>query len=123
MTILIPEIEKIINEQLCLVATVNKQGKPNVAPKGTMRVLNNKELVYAEIFGGTTLQNILDNPEAIMVVAVDKETKKFVRLRGKAEIIKEGELYKKISKQVEEMKRGFPKPKAAIKIKVTDVIS
>ena len=123
MTILIPEIEKIINEQLCLVATVNKQGKPNVAPKGTMRVLNNKELVYAEIFGGTTLQNILDNPEAIMVVAVDKETKKFVRLRGKAEVIEEGELYKKIAKQVEEMKRGFPKPKAVVKIKIIEVIS
>lgn len=35
-----------------------------------MRVLNNEELVYAEIFGGTLLQNILNNPEAIMVVAV-----------------------------------------------------
>jgi len=123
MTILIPEIEKIINEQLCLVATVNKQGKPNVVPKGTMRVLNNKELVYAEIFGGATFQNILDNPEAIMVVAVDKETKKLVRFQGKAEVIKEGKLYKKIAKQVEEMKRGFPKPKAAIKIKVKKLIS
>ena len=117
------EIKKIINEQLCLIVTVNKQGKPNVAPKGTMRVLNNEELVYAEIFGGTTLQNILDNPEAIMVAAVDRETKKLVRLRGKAEVIKEGELYEKITKQVEEMKRGFPKPKAAIKIKVTEIIS
>jgi len=38
-------------------------------------------------------------------------------------VIKEGELYEKISKQVEELKRGFPKPKAAIKIKVTEVIS
>jgi len=120
---LTPEMEKIINQQLCLVATVNKQGKPNVAPKGTMRVLNNKELVYAEIFGGTTLQNILDNPEAIMIAAVDKETKKLVRLRGKAEVIKEGELYKKITKQVEEMKRGFPKPKAVVKIKIIEVIS
>lgn len=120
---LTPEIKKIISEQLCLIATVNKQGKPNVAPKGTMRVLNNEELVYAEIFGGTTFQNILDNPEAIMVVAVDRETKKILRLQGKAEVIKEGELYEKISKQVEELKRGFPKPKAAVKIKVTEVIS
>jgi len=58
------EIKKIINEQLCLIATVNKQGNPDVAPKGTMRVLNDEELSYAEIFGGTTLQNILDNSEA-----------------------------------------------------------
>lgn len=27
-----------------------------------MRVLNNEESVYAKIFGGTTFQNILDNP-------------------------------------------------------------
>jgi len=120
---LTPEIKEIISEQLCLIATVNKQGKPNIAPKGTMRVLNNEELVYAEIFGGTTLQNILDNPEAIMVVAVDRETKKLVRLQGKAEVIREGELYEKIAKQVEEMKRGFHKPKAAIKIKVKKLIS
>ena len=60
---LTPEIKEIISEQLCLIVTVNKQGKPDVAPKGTMRVLN------------------------------------------------------------EEGKRGFPKPKAAVKIKVTEVIS
>ena len=52
---LTPEIKKIINEQRCFIATVNKQGLPNIAPKGTMRVLNNEELVYAEIFGETTL--------------------------------------------------------------------
>jgi hypothetical protein len=44
-----------------------------------------------------------------------------VRLRGRAEVIREGELYEKIAKQVEEMKRGFPKPNVAIKIKVTVV--
>ena len=120
---LTPETKKIISEQLCLIVTVNKQGKPNVAPKGTMRVLNNEELVYAEIFGRTTLQNILNNPEAIIVVAVDRETKKLVRLRGKAEVIEEGELYKEIAKQVEKMKRGFPKPKAVVKIKIIEVIS
>ncbi len=120
---LTPEMKKIISEQLSLIVTVSKEGQPNVAPKGTMRVLNTEELVYAEIFGGTTLQNILDNPEAIIVVAVDRETKKLLRLRGKAEVIKEGELYEKITKQVEETKRSFPKPKAAIKIKITEVIS
>lgn len=61
---LTPEIKKIINEQLCLITTVNNQGNPDVAPKDTMVVLNNEELSYAEIFGGTTLQNISDNPEA-----------------------------------------------------------
>lgn len=58
-----------------------------------------------------------------MVVAVDRETKKLARLKGKVEVIREGKLYEKIAKQVEEMKRGFPKPKAAIKIKITEVIS
>jgi len=119
---LTPEIKKIINEQRCFIATVSKQGLPNVVPKGTMRVLNNEELVFAEIFGGTTFQNILDHPEAIMVAVVDRETKKLIRLRGRAEVIKGGELYKKITKQVEELKRGFPKPKAAIKIKITEVV-
>lgn len=35
-----------------------------------MRVLNNKELVYAEMFSGTTLQNLSDNPGATMVAVV-----------------------------------------------------
>lgn len=115
-------MKKIISEQLSLIVTVSKEGQPNVAPKGTMRVLNDEELVYAEIFGGTTLQNILDNPEAIMVAAVDRGTKELVRLRGKAEVIGEGELYEKIVEQVE-AKRGFPKPKAAVKIEITEIIS
>ncbi|KUK63468.1 MAG: hypothetical protein XD84_2044 [Desulfotomaculum sp. 46_80] len=54
---------------------------------------------------------------------MDRETKKLARLKGKVEVIREGKLYEKIAKQVEEMKRGFPKPKAAIKIKITEVIS
>lgn len=47
---LAPEIKRIINEQRCFIATVSKQGLPNIVPKGTMRILNNGELVYAEIF-------------------------------------------------------------------------
>jgi len=55
----------LINEQLCLIITVDKQGKPDVAPKGTMKVFSDDELIYAEIFRGATLKNILDNPEAV----------------------------------------------------------
>ena len=116
------DVKKIINDELCFIVTVDKNGNPDVAAKGSMKVLSDEELVYAEIFGKVTLQNLSDNPEAVMVVAVNKETKKMVRIKGKAEVLKEGELFDKITETIRKSKR-FPDPNAAIKIKVTEVIS
>jgi len=113
-------MQKFISENLCLIATVNKDSRPNVAPKGTFRVLDEKTLAYAEIYGQLTYQNLLANPY-VCVVAVSRQERAMVRCSGQAEIVTAGQLYDEMAAQVE--KRGLPRPQAVVKIALTEVRS
>lgn len=118
MASLTPAMQKFISENLCLIATVNKDSRPNVAPKGTFRVLDEKNLAYAEIYGQLTYQNLLANPE-VCVVAVNRQERAMVRCSGRAEIVTAGQLYDEIAAQVE--KKGLPRPQAIVKIAIEEV--
>jgi len=113
-------MQKFIGENLCLIATVNKDGCPNVAPKGTFRVLDEKTLAYAEIYGQLTYQNLLANP-CVCVVAVSRQERAMVRCSGQAEIVTTGQLYDEMAAQVE--KKGLPRPQAVVKIAIEEVRS
>lgn len=118
MATLTAATQKFISENLCLIATVNKDCHPNVAPKGTFRVLDEKTLAYAEIYGQLTYQNLLANPY-VCVVAVNRQERAMVRCSGPAEIVMAGQLYDEMAAQVE--KRGLPRPRAVVKIALTEV--
>lgn len=118
MATLTAAMRKFISENLCLVATVNKDWRPNVAPKGTFRVLDEKTLAYAEIYGELTYQNLLANPY-VCVVAVNRQERAMVRCSGRAEIVTTGPLYDEMAAQVE--KKGLPRPQAVVKIAIEEV--
>ena len=48
--------------RLAFVASVNPDGTPNVSPKGTLRVLNEEHLFFANIASHNTARNIENNP-------------------------------------------------------------
>jgi uncharacterized protein len=49
MGILTDEMKRVVTEiQLCYAATVTADGKPNLSPKGSITVLSDDELGFAE---------------------------------------------------------------------------
>lgn len=118
MASLTPEIKKLFSEQLGIVGTASQDGKPNLAPKGTLTVLDDSTLVFAELAGQVTYQNLLENP-AVTVAVVDRASRAMVRCSGKAEVLTSGELFDNMAAQVEKM--GRPRPKAVVKITIEDV--
>lgn len=106
------------------IATVDDEGKPNVACKGTLGVLDDENLWYAEVMGFKTYQNLKQNP-AVAVVITNRENFSGYQFKGTAEILKEGPLYEKAVQIVEIIaaRTGvpLPPPKAAIKIKVDEI--
>lgn len=76
------------------IATVDGDGKPNVACKGTLGVLDGENLWYAEVMGFKTYQNLKQNP-AVAVVITNRETFNGYQFKGTAEILKERPLYEK----------------------------
>lgn len=68
---------------LGFVASVNRDGTPNLSPKGTFVALNDKQLVFGHIRSPGTMGNIADRP-VIEINFLDVLSRKAVRVRGHA---------------------------------------
>lgn len=84
--VLTAEMKRVVAEQkLGFVATVNADGTPNLSPKGTMQVLDDEHIVFAEIRSPGTMANIARNP-AMEINFVDPFVRKGYRFKGTARI-------------------------------------
>jgi predicted pyridoxine 5'-phosphate oxidase superfamily flavin-nucleotide-binding protein len=120
------EVKKIFEEKTgpAFIATVDVEGKPNVAPKGSLNVLDNEHLRYTESTGKKTYENIKKNPSVAVVVL---EKRRGYQIKGKAELITEGPFYEAAVKRTEKVSRRLGvemrKPIAAVRIKVEEIYS
>ena len=75
-----------------MVATVGTDGRPNVSAKGSLRVLDDDHLAFADISSPRTVANLKANP-AISVLVVHPKSMKGCRIWGRAEVMDSGELF------------------------------
>ena len=131
MVKLTDEIKKMFEEILstpvvAFIATVDAEGRPNASCKGSLWVLDDENLWYVEGTGKKTYENLKKNPYVAVAVA-SREKSDGYQIKGKAELLTEGPLYEKAVKTNEELSRRlgreFPKPKAAVMIKVDEIYS
>ena len=91
------KIGKFVSQQkLGFVATVSPNGTPNLSPKGTISVLDENTLVFANIRSPQTIENLEKNP-SIEINIVDPFSRRGYRFKGIAKIISDGEEYNKNS--------------------------
>ena len=84
------DMKRVIAEQkLGFVATVNADGSPNLSPKGTMQVLDDAHIVFADIRSPGTMNNIAARP-AMEINFVDPFSRKGYRFKGVARIVTKG---------------------------------
>ncbi len=97
MAKLTEEAKKIISEvRPALVATANKQGKPNVAAKGSFQVLDDDHCLFVEFGQLYTLANLRENPQ-LSAIVVNPTTRQGCRVWGKAEILESGDLFNTVA--------------------------
>ena len=90
MGILTDDMKRVIAEQrLGFVATVGADGSPNLSPKGTMQVLDDDHIMFAEIRSPATIANLAGNP-AMEVNFVDPFSRTGYRFKGNAAIVRRG---------------------------------
>jgi predicted pyridoxine 5'-phosphate oxidase superfamily flavin-nucleotide-binding protein len=98
MGILTEDMKRVVTEiQLCYAATVTPDGKPNLSPKGSITVLGDGELGFADLASPGTIENLRHNP-AIELNVVDPFARRGFRFKGWAEIVKEPEAHEQIAK-------------------------
>ncbi len=115
------EAKKAIAEfGAALVATVSKDGKPNVSLKGSFRVLDDEHVIFADIASPRTMANLRENPQ-LSVMVFDPSTCKGCRVWGKTvEILDSGSLFDTIS--TEFAPKGM-KVNHIVKVAVDEVVT
>jgi len=114
-----PEIKKMIGEiRPALVATTSKEGKPNVSPKGSFRVIDDDHVAFAEIASPRTIANLRQNPQVCALV-LDAATRKGCRIWGKAVIEDSGPLFDTFKNEFAARKMNV---KHVVKIAVDEVV-
>ena len=114
------KIKDFVNfQKLGFVATVNPDNSPNLSPKGTVRVWDDENLVFANINSPRTIENIINN-NSIEINVVDPIKRKGFRFKGNAKIISSGNMYNEI---VDYYKKNGTRNKISsiVMIKVTQV--
>ena len=91
MSRLSDEMKALVERQrLGFVATVCPDGTPNLSPKGTVCVLDDEHLVFADIRSPGTVANLRANPH-IEVNVVDHLLRKGYRFKGTARVLDAGD--------------------------------
>ena len=96
MVVITEEIKIFVNfQKLGYVATVSSDNTPNLSPKGTIMILNESHLAFADIQSPKTVENIRHNP-SIEINVVDPFSRRGYRFKGIAEIITSGDKFDEI---------------------------
>ena len=107
------EIKNLVNfQKLGYVATVALDGTPNLSPKGTIAILDDSRLVFANIRSPQTIENLTKNP-SIEINVIDPFSRLGYRFKGLAEILSDGDDFKNILDYFE---------KKGIKSKISHVV-
>ena len=107
------QIRNFVNRQkLGYVATVSSDGTPNLSPKGTISILDDSRLIFANIRSPHTIENLSQNP-SIEINVIDQFSRMGYRFKGLARIVSSGDDFKDILDYFE---------KKGIKSKISHVI-
>ena len=90
MAIITDDMRRIVQAtRLCLVATVDEDGTPNLSPKSSLMVYDDDHLLFANIASPNTVRNLRRNP-AIEINAIDIFARRGYRFKGTANMVPPG---------------------------------
>ena len=121
MATLTAEMKEFIEKlRLCVVATADKDGMPNASFKGSLQILDDEHLIFADIFSAKTRKNLQENNKICITVGDHKNMVGY-QFKGEATLLDSGELYDKVCAAIEGMNKGLPKPVYVVKTHITDI--
>ena len=86
MGIITSDMRAIVESaHLCFAATVTPDGRPNLSPKGTIRVWDDDRLFFLDIASPNTRANLANNPY-IEINVVEERSRRGYRFRGRAAV-------------------------------------
>jgi predicted pyridoxine 5'-phosphate oxidase superfamily flavin-nucleotide-binding protein len=112
-------IEFVQRYRPALLATVSPDGVPNVAPKGSLTVLDHQHLVYADLVEGQTSANLNYRP-SVAVVVLDTDGRGY-QIKGRGSRDESGAAYHHLCEVAPALKIPLPPPQTVMVIVVDEV--
>lgn len=120
MMVLTKEMMEAIDKNLVFVATVSKEGVPNVVPIGFARPLDENTILIADNYMNKTIKN-LENNHKLSLIVQDPKSLPF-QFKGTVEIFKSGEYFDQVVDWAQNVMSEL-EPKSAILFTVEDIYS
>ena len=120
MTKIPQEIQEFIKGKMGWVATASADGIPNATPKGSVRVIDDQHLVFADLFSRKTRANLKENPKAAVTV-VDEKSYKGYQLKGSAELLTAGPIFDQVAEELKKAPMKLPPLNYVVKITVDSI--
>ncbi len=113
-------VQEFLPGKLAWVATASRDGMPNATPKGSLKLLDEHHVLFADLFSLKTRKNLEENKK-VAVTVIDNETFKGYQIKGTAEILDSGQLFNETAKQLEASPKKLPPMHHLVKITVESV--
>jgi len=110
----------ISDQKICFVATSDITGRVNVSPKGSIMVIDDETLAFADCYSKKTRANLQVNPN-IAIAVIDPKAMNGFQFKGKAELVEEGDLYSDVVVYMENLPLDLPNPEYVVKVTVEEI--
>jgi len=114
------EVQEFLKGKMAWVATAASDGMPNTTPKGSVRVIDDEHVIFADLFSRKTRENLRANPKVAVTVA-DMTTYKGYQIKGSAEILESGLLFERMAEEIKKAPMKLPPLQYVVQITVETV--
>ena len=114
------EVQEFLKGKMAWVATAASDGMPNTTPKGSVRVIDDEYVIFADLFSRKTRENLRANPKVAVTVA-DMTTYKGYQIKGSAEILESGLLFEQVREEIKKAPMKLPPLQYVVRITVEAV--
>ena len=114
------EVQEFVKGKMAWVATASPDGVPNTTPKGTVQVIDDEHVVFADLFSLKTRDNLQKNPK-VAVTVVDLEKHKGYQFKGTAKLVDSGPVFDQMVEQLKKAPMQLPHPKYVVIITVDSI--
>ena len=120
MAVVPQHVQKFLPGKMGWVATASKDGIPNVTPKGTVRLLDEQHVVFADLFSLKTRRNLEENPQ-VAVTVIDAASGQGYQIKGTAQLLTSGPEFEETAKTLRQSPKALPPLHYLVKITVASV--
>ena len=114
------EMQEFMKGKMAWVATASPDGVPNTTPKGTVQVLDDEHIIFADLFSLKTRDNLQKNPK-VAVTVIDMETKKGYQFKGSTKLVDSGPVFDQVVEKLKKAPMQLPNPKYVVIMTVDSI--